>query len=133
MPLSPKAPKPLVASSAMHVAAAVVTHPETSKPAALGMIGIGAIILKTPMGLRIIKLRPTGGAFASGKVRSLPPTSSLPRASLAFQVRVGDIILEVEGFSSTANAVFISHLDIRRSACHNGSRSALSHHWNSGH
>jgi hypothetical protein len=65
-----------------------------------GMIGIGAIILKTPLGLRIIKLRPTGGAFASGKVAASPLVAAVDVAlsrSLVFQVRVGDIILEVEG------------------------------------
>ncbi len=76
---SPKAPKPLVPTSAMYaeaVAAAPTAPMASTVPA---MVGIGAIILKTQLGLRVIKLRPTGGASASGKVR------------------VGDIILEVEG------------------------------------
>ena len=70
MQSSPKAPKPLVASSALHAGSAVAARQEhaSATPAASGMIGIGAIILKTPLGLRVIKLRPTGGAFASGKV-----------------------------------------------------------------
>jgi hypothetical protein len=108
MQSSPKAPKPLAASSALYAGSAVATRQEhaSATPAASGMIGIGAIILKTPLGLRVIKLRPTGGAFASGKVGQ--PAASTARAQtshMIFQVRVGDIILEVEGNASSAQFV----------------------------
>jgi hypothetical protein len=58
-------------------ATALAVHQQPVAPAATGLIGIGAIILKTPVGLRIIKLRPTGGAFASGKVFILSATRTL--------------------------------------------------------
>jgi hypothetical protein len=75
---APQSPKPLVPHSAMYNgASAVAVHQQPAAPAAAGLIGIGAIILKTPLGLRIIKLRPTGGAFASGKVFRLPATRTL--------------------------------------------------------
>ena len=75
---APQAPKPLVPSSTMYNGAtALAVHQQPVAPAATGLIGIGAIILKTPVGLRIIKLRPTGGAFASGKVFILSATRTL--------------------------------------------------------
>ncbi len=70
MKSSPKAPTPLAASSALHAGSASAARQEhtAAAPATTGMTGIGAIILKTPLGLRVIKLRPAGGAFTSGKV-----------------------------------------------------------------
>ena len=103
MQSSPQASKPLVPSSAMYAGGvAAATQQISGTPSSTGMIGIGAIILKTPLGLRIIKLRPTGGAFASGKVWSMLVFHKVAiiASERFFQVRMGDIILEVEGRGS---------------------------------
>ena len=53
-----------------------------------------------------------GGAFASGKVRSMSAAGNFITCQCAlffFQVRVGDVILEVEGIWRKPNLRFCPH------------------------